>query len=1570
MDFLPIIVKRTVEKIVDYTIEPVVRQVGYVINLKSNVENLKSEVDNLVDAKGRVQHSVDEALRKGHKMEADVERWMKKVDEMIGEANEFLKDENQWKKNKCLLGLCPSLISSRYRPSRKATKIAQVVAEIRQGGDFPSGVSYATPPKDVWTTAGYLAFESRVSFATQIIKELTDSNIHMIGVFGMAGVGKTTLVKEIGRRAEEEKLFDNVAKVEVRHNPDLKRIQREIAEKFGVEIDENLTIAGRARLLSDYIRNKKNILVILDDVWEMLDLETLGLPFGICKVLLTSRKRDVLSSEIGTQKEFRLEVLDEKETWSLFENIVGDAVKDPDIRDTAIQIAKRCSGLPILVVTLAKALKGKSSHSWKDALRLQKMCEGKEMQEKAYSGIEWSYNQLEGKEVQSLFLICGMLGGYNYVEDLFEYTKGLGLSLFQGINTMEEERSRLYSLVDKLKDSCLFLDTFPNRSATMHDLTRDIARKIASRDQHFLSLIDGDEFKEWPNKEFLEKCTLLSFHWINIPRLPEQLECPKLQLFKLYAAQKSLPIPHNFFKEMRELKVLDLACTCIPSLPPSIVSLTNLQTLCLDQCELRNIAMVGELRSLEILSLVHSKFKLLPKQLGQLTRLRLLDVNGCSELEVIHPNVISRLTRLEILRMDNNFINWEIEQVSNVNERCNASLSELKHLSNLTTLNVNFKDPSQLPINCFSEKLVYFKISIIGDVWMWYGPNLTPKSLKLKLSQTNQLDQGLQTLMKKSEDLFLDVLEGVNDIAYQLDMDGFPRLKNLHVENNPDILQIVNCWSSSHIAFPVLETLFLCNLVSLESVCSGELPRGSFKHLTIIQVEKCPKLKNLFTFSTALHFLQLQEIKVVDCNNLKEIVVDENEENFEAQVNIDHIEFLHLRSLAIKCLPRLTCFSSNNNKNIARFKEIIQNSGIVNPMGLFSQKEHVAFPKLVENLTNLIVDGCAGLTFLSSSSMAKNFVQLKKLRICRCQNMVEIISTEEYNGIEENIDNNIFANLESLELNTLANLETFCSPATYLKFSSLNSLDIKDCTKLGPFIHGGVSKNIRDDALHYLFDEKVGFPSLEKLVIEGLHKLRTIWHTQLDPNSFCKLTEIQVDACQSLIRILEPCILQRLDSNVKVLDIRNCGSLQAVFNDTLLAPHHSEMFSCRNLCEVYIRNCRNLKNVFPAYMARNRNLKKLQTLWIHHCETLEEIIGEEVGVEEATMPKFVFPSAKDVCLYNLPQLSSFYPGMHTSKWPSLTEFLVYRCDKLEMLAAESSCLLQQHHHLVIPTYKQVFLLFEKLSFSNLKTLALDLKETSYGSYPVEFFKIKFLIVFCRHVTSAVPPSVLFQKCHNLETLYVLYGNIEEIFIHEGSLDGEVHLGWTQLTHLKTLKIAMMQKLKHVWKGNSHFGGPVFPNLETLQVEDCARLKNIVSSAISFSNIVELEVANCNGMKHLITYSVAKGFINLVKMKVQNCQRMIEIVGCDDDHGGIIDEENEITFSRLQYLQLSDLPNLKGFCSRNYNVRFPFHITLSVSRCLEMDISHDGVLLDDSKRERVPIIEEEDDDDGDDDDTGA
>ncbi|KAF3448145.1 hypothetical protein FNV43_RR08856 [Rhamnella rubrinervis] len=1150
-------------------------------------------------------------------------------------------------------------------------------------------------------------------------------------------------------------------------------------------------------------------------------------------------------------------------------------------------------------------------------------------------------------------------------------TLGLELSLFEGTNTIEEANDRLYSSVDKLKDYCLLLDTDEDGIVTMHDLTRDVARKIASMEGHFLSKGYGDEFKEWPTKEILEKCTTISLDEINIPNLPEELGSPELQMFELYSKDKTLEIPPHFFKEMKQLKVLDLTNLCIPSLPPSVQSLSSLQTLRLDQCELRDLGIVGELRSLEILSLIFSKFKQLPKEIGQLTRLRLLDLRNCPELEVIHPNVISSLTRLEELNMNNSFNKWKTEEANNnISLGSNASLSELKHLSNLTTLGINIKAAGQLPFNFFNffyDKLNHFKI-FIGDVWDWDAEYATSKTLKLKLSQTNQWDQGLQTILNRCEDLSLDVFDGVNNIVYQLDMDGFQRLKKLHVQNNPEISHIVQSnigytWIHFHAPFPVLEELSLLNLISLESVCSVQLAVDSFKKLKIIKVKNCPKLKNLFSCSMLGHELfELEKIEVEDCKRMKEIV-----EGKEEQLVDDPIKFLGLRSLTLQSLPELISFSSNHSPLVASTSR--------NPMQLFNDK--IVFPKLkdlilssiplnelwdgqlstrlcwIQNLTSLTVEGCDGLTFLCSSFMSMNlFVQLKRLKVRRCQNMVEIISTEEY-GAVKNISY-MFPKLETLVLEALGKLETFCASASHIEFPCLQGLIIKECSKLGPLIIDPRRRqNVIDTARHHLFDEKVGFPRLEYLVIQGLHKLTTVWHIQLAPDSFCKLTNIQVISCSSLLHILVPGILKSLHS-LKELYVEDCESVEAVFKveGTSGGDHdQSEIFIFRNLVDVNILNCKSLKNVFPAPVARL--LEKLEFLWIENCEILEQIVAEE---EVGLLSNFMFPRATSLILYFLPQLRSFHPRKHTSNWPSLSELRIVGCDKLEILADEYSSFQQQQHE---DDSKQ-----QKGSFSNLENLymTLDLH------VPLEFYKINDLSLNCTSNTSSADLSVFLQKFHKLKTLELFFGDMEEIFMNEELLDGEEpHV----FVHLKSLKIHGMDNLIQVWKDNSNLPGPVFPNLEILKVKKCGRLKNIVPSSTSFCNLVQLEVLECHGLKHLITCSVAKSFHQLQSIIVEDCQRMLEIVASSDDNENIDDADaNKIIFSRLKDLKFCNLPNLKGFCSRNYNVKFPFLTTWSATNCIEMKISIDGVLQNDSKHGVVPQITQKEEqgehDDNDDD----
>ncbi|KAL6324302.1 hypothetical protein AAG906_007432 [Vitis piasezkii] len=79
---------------------------------------------------------------------------------------------------------------------------------------------------------------------------------------------------------------------------------------------------GKSSPLKLKFAKNKTVLVILDDIWEELSLENIGIPFGDahegCKVLLTSRKQGVLSRKMGTQKNFHVQHLCEEEAWSLF----------------------------------------------------------------------------------------------------------------------------------------------------------------------------------------------------------------------------------------------------------------------------------------------------------------------------------------------------------------------------------------------------------------------------------------------------------------------------------------------------------------------------------------------------------------------------------------------------------------------------------------------------------------------------------------------------------------------------------------------------------------------------------------------------------------------------------------------------------------------------------------------------------------------------------------------------------------------------------------------------------------------------------------------------------------------------------------------------------------------------------------------------------------------------------------------------------------------------------------------------------------------------------------------------
>ena len=262
------------------------------------------------------------------------------------------------------------------------------------------------------------------------------------------------------------------------------------------------------------------------------------------------------------------------------------------------------------------------------------------------------------------------------------------------------------------------------------------------------------------------------------------------------------------------------------SLPSSLNCLTNLRTFSLIWCKLGDISIIVELKKLEFLSFMGLNIEKLPREIAQLTHLRLFDLRGCSKLGEIPPIVISSLSKLENLCMENSFTLWEVEGKSN------ASIAELKYLPHLTTLDIQIPDAKLLLTDVLFEKLIRYRI-FIGDVWSWDKNCPTTKTLKLsKLNTSLHLADGINLLLKGAKDL---------------------HLCELSVERSPEMQHIMNSMDPilSPYAFPVLESLFLNQLINLQEVCHGQLLVGSFSYLRIVKVEHCDGLKFLFSMSMA-----------------------------------------------------------------------------------------------------------------------------------------------------------------------------------------------------------------------------------------------------------------------------------------------------------------------------------------------------------------------------------------------------------------------------------------------------------------------------------------------------------------------------------------------------------------------------------------------------------------------------------------------------------------------------------------------------------------------------------------------
>ncbi|KAG2673929.1 hypothetical protein I3760_13G112100 [Carya illinoinensis] len=897
------IVMSIVEKIGEYLVPPLGEHVGYLFFCKRNITKVEELYDKLRSKKEAVQISVEGAKYNQERIADEVQTWQRKVDKRIEELGTFIQEDVK-ANMMCMNGLCPDL-KFRYSVGKKAQKNTQAILELLQEGEKYDRVFIRAPLSEAGPTSNrrFKDFESRKTTINHVLEALRDDKINMIAICGMGGIGKTEMAKEISKRVQSDKLFDEVAIAVVSQNPNLKEIQGEIAEHIVQKIDKE-TLPGRATQLRSILASKK-VLIILDDVWDTLDLDAIGIPHGVedtsCKILLTSRSEEICN-KMKTQKIFPIEVLSEKEAWKFFREMAGDCIDKPSLQLKAKRIEEECGRLPIAIAIVGSSMRNNSNENdWDAALEQLKKSYPyniTDLHPKVYASIEFSYSFLKSEEAKSCFLLCCLFPeDYDIpIEDLVRY--GFGRSLFPYIDTIAEARGRVHAIVHKLKRSNLLLDSWEEAFVKMHDVVRDVAISIASRDEHGFMVRCDVGLDEWPHeKDTYEGFAAISLMLKRSTKHPEGLNCPKLQLLQL-SSFYDVPLPPNMFDGMKELRVLCLESMPLEPLPPSIQVLKNLRMLKLENSvNLKNVSAIGALEKLEMLSFCGSEIKEVPKEIGNLKQLKLLDLSGCDSLERIAASVLSRLSRLEELYMDK-FYNWE-STGGNGGGTDNASLSEIIPYSHqMTALAIS------LPSIKFFPQDLHFKNQKM-KFWITIGPTLPEATMAIKdlplgdVLTLNGVDArdivekraNIAPLLDKSQALLLMNIKNSKSLFLDLDRKGFLCLKDLQVRDYEDIEYLLDVRPDDTLhaaAFPLLKSLKLHGLYNLKEIYHGKVSerpfgsRGALNNLRSLELYMCRSLKHVFSVPIASSLVQLQKLVISYCKNMEQIFSLEDEEHKKA----------------------------------------------------------------------------------------------------------------------------------------------------------------------------------------------------------------------------------------------------------------------------------------------------------------------------------------------------------------------------------------------------------------------------------------------------------------------------------------------------------------------------------------------------------------------------------------------------------------------------------------------------------------------------------------------------------------
>ncbi|KAG0614052.1 hypothetical protein M758_6G147700 [Ceratodon purpureus] len=280
---------------------------------------------------------------------------------------------------------------------------------------------------NVWGLPSFLVgMEDRLAEVTSKLE------VHSrVGLVGMGGIGKTTLTKHLYN--QKIRHFDKCCFLEDVKFGDIKASQKKLITDLCGYWNEKEHMNLQLNCAREYIMTKE-VLLVVDDVGSEENLKALLVDafqdghIG-SKVIVTTRRQDILIGCMGREGIIDLDFLNEDQALQLFSHYAfGELGTEDRVQLDGVlrEITKSCNGLPLSIEVIGQFLKKfnepQFAHErmdiWKGALEKLQKAESLDgsRDDKLWATLKISYDDLD-EHLQSLFVDFACILG----ESLFLY---------------------------------------------------------------------------------------------------------------------------------------------------------------------------------------------------------------------------------------------------------------------------------------------------------------------------------------------------------------------------------------------------------------------------------------------------------------------------------------------------------------------------------------------------------------------------------------------------------------------------------------------------------------------------------------------------------------------------------------------------------------------------------------------------------------------------------------------------------------------------------------------------------------------------------------------------------------------------------------------------------------------------------------------------------------------------------------------------------------------------------------------------------------------------------------------